>query len=260
MHFTTESEGLMRFPHQYPPPRPRPWRLSFACTAAFASRSRWTTESWPAWAAKWSGVLPQEPRPEANPQAEPNGTNWEKVWENFGCLKSRSFGNFGHSISSMDLTNTVVLRCLEVIELAEKATSTTVAVQMIWYHYSTINLHGPASFSEKQYISACCMLTNYHKNPKNSTFKSKHGTTKWNETTPGHWMPLHHVIASPNLQGDQATTSLRPVPSSSVFCMEFTSLRIKCLMAPTLFSLAASRMSRPRIPFKSKISCWGSDA
>ena len=66
-------------------------------------------------------------------------------------------------------------------------------------------------------------------------------------------MPLHHVIASPNLQGGQATTSLRPVPSLSAFCREFMSLRIKCRMAPTLFSLAASRMSRPRIPFKSEI-------
>ena len=85
MHFTTESEGLMRFPHQYPPPRPRPWRLSFACTAAFASRSRWTTESWPPWAAKCSGVWPQEPRPEAKPQAEPNRKFWvpqkSKFWK-----------------------------------------------------------------------------------------------------------------------------------------------------------------------------------
>jgi len=101
----------------------------------------------------------------------------------------------------MDLTNTAVLRCLEVIELAEKAMSTTVAVQTIWYHHPLFNLHGPASFSEKTYISACCMLTNYHKNPKNSTFKSKHGTTKWNESTPGQCMPWHHVIASPNFAG-----------------------------------------------------------
>ena len=77
--------------------------------------------------------------------------------------------------------------------------------------------------------------------------------------------PLH-VIAScyyiilhpPKLQGTQAT-SLRLVPPSSVFCTEFTSLRIKCLMAFTLFSLAASRMSRPRIPFKSKVLCKISD-
>ena len=45
----------------------------------------------------------------------------------------------------------------------------------------------------------CWLYTNCHKNPrnhKNSTFKSKHGTTKWNESTPGHYMPLHHVIVS----------------------------------------------------------------
>ena len=92
----TESQGLMRFPHQYPPPRPRPL-LFCASTAALASRSRSTTESWPSRAAQCSGVLPREPQPEAKPRAEPNGTKGEKVSENFGHLKSRSFGNFGHS-------------------------------------------------------------------------------------------------------------------------------------------------------------------
>ena len=93
----TESRGLMRFPHQYPPPRPRPWRLSFASTAAFASRSRWTTESWPWMAAMCSGVLPQEPRPEGSHGQNPTERRGEKFGEKFGCLKSRSFGNFGHS-------------------------------------------------------------------------------------------------------------------------------------------------------------------
>ena len=69
-------------------------------------------------------------------------------------------------------------------------------------------------------------------------------------------MQLRHCIIShpPKLQGAQAT-SLRSVPSSCVLCTEFSSLRIKCLMAPSLFSLAASRMSWPWHPFKPKIWC-----
>ena len=90
------------FPHPNPPPRLRP-SLFCASTAAFASRSRWTTESWPLRAAKCSGVLPQEPRPEAKPQAEPNRTNWEKLWDNFGA-PSQSFENWGHSIFFLDLS------------------------------------------------------------------------------------------------------------------------------------------------------------
>ena len=108
IHFlTTESSGLMRFPHQYPPPRP--WlSSSFASTAAFAWRSRWTTESWPLAAAMCSGVWPREPRPEAKPRAEPNGMKGRK----FGHLKSRSFGNCGHSkiLPGLTVRNNVVLR------------------------------------------------------------------------------------------------------------------------------------------------------
>ena len=125
---------------------------------------------------------------------------------------------------------------------------------MIWYiiHFSICM--GQLVFAKKN--SAGCIqiqtISNYHKAHKNSTFRPNHGTTKWNEITHGHCMPLHVVIASPKLQDDQAT-SLRLLPCLSVFCTEFTSLRIKCLMAPSLFSSVASRMSRPRIPFKSKI-------
>ena len=141
-----------------PNPPPRPWlNLLFASTAAFASRSRWTTESLFRSAAKCSGVQPREPPPEASRRQNPTERRGEKFSENFWCLKS--FENCGRSISSMDLTNTVVLRCLEVIELAEIAMSTTVAVQMIWYHHSLFNLHGPASFSENHYISTCCIQT-----------------------------------------------------------------------------------------------------
>ena len=69
-------------------------------------------------------------------------------------------------------------------------------------------------------------------------------------------MSLHHQIFKVIKQ--QLPWDL--VPSSSVFCREFTSLRLKCLMAPTLFCLAASRMSQPQIPFKSKIFRKRSDA
>ena len=88
MHLTTESHVSWGFPTN-PPPRPRPF-LSSACTAAFDSRRSSTTESWPDWAAKCSGVLPQEPRPEAKPQAEPNRTNWEKLWDNFDASRVKA--------------------------------------------------------------------------------------------------------------------------------------------------------------------------
>ena len=59
-----------------PPPRPRPC-LSCASTAALASRSRWTTPTWPLKAAKCSGVEPHKPRPKAKPQT---GEKSEKFW------------------------------------------------------------------------------------------------------------------------------------------------------------------------------------
>ena len=71
---------FMRFPHRYPPPRPRPFSFC-ASTAAFASRSRWTTESRPSRAAQCSGVSPREPQPEAKPQAEPKRNEGEKSSE-----------------------------------------------------------------------------------------------------------------------------------------------------------------------------------
>ena len=109
--WTISEPSTSSFTSQRNPP-PRPW-LSLFCTStsAFASRSRSTTESWPLSAARCSGVWPREPQPEAKPRAEPNGTKGRKIRRNvFWC----------HSISSLDLTNTVVLRCLEDIELVQK--------------------------------------------------------------------------------------------------------------------------------------------
>ena len=104
IHFlTTESQGFMRFPHQYPPLRPR-LSTSFASTAAFASRSRWTTESRPLKTAKCSGVLPREAaaRGQATgrtPRNEKNlGTSKVEVWEIVATQKS-----------SLDFRNIVVL-------------------------------------------------------------------------------------------------------------------------------------------------------
>ena len=80
------------------------------------------------------------------------------------------------------------------------------------YHHWSINSHWPASFCKNKHILTHpyqrWLYTNCHKNPrnqKNSTLKSKHGTTKWNESTPGHCMPLHHVncitLHPPKLHG-----------------------------------------------------------
>ena len=183
IHFlTTESQGLMRFPHQYPPPRPQLF-TSLASTAAFASRSRWTTESWPLRAAKCSGVLSREPQPEAKPRAEPNGTKGRKIRRKFRVLQKSKFWNFWPLKNPPWTSGTMWFwGCFDDIELAHQAMWTRLAVQMDWYHHPLFNLHGPASFSEKQYISACCIQT------------SIRITTKWNETTPGHCMPLHHQI------------------------------------------------------------------
>ena len=99
-----------RSPHQYPPPRPR---LSFSCasTAALASRSRSTTESWPWKAASCSGVMPQEPQPEAKPQAEPKRNLGEKSSEKIlGTSKVEVLESVVTQKSSLNLRNNVVLR------------------------------------------------------------------------------------------------------------------------------------------------------
>ena len=77
----------------FPPnPPPRPWLcLSCTSTAAFVSRSRTTTEAWPNSAAMCSGVLPQERRPEAKPQAEPYGRKGRKTLRKFWAPQRSKF-------------------------------------------------------------------------------------------------------------------------------------------------------------------------
>ena len=65
---------LRRIPSRILGPRPRPCLLSCAPTAALASRSRWTTSTWPFPAARCSAVKPRNPR--------------KKRGRNFGCLKA----------------------------------------------------------------------------------------------------------------------------------------------------------------------------
>ena len=81
-HFIISSTSSQSHPSVgFPPnrrPRPRPLSFSFTSTAALASRSCSTTESWPVWAAKCSGVLPWDRGPRAKPHAEINGTEGKK--------------------------------------------------------------------------------------------------------------------------------------------------------------------------------------
>ena len=130
IHFTTESQGLMRFPHQYPPPRPRPERL-FSSTAAFASRSRSTTESWPSLAAMCSGVLPREPQPEAKPRAEPNGTKGRKIRRKFWAPQKSKFWKLW-------VRTLWFWGCFDDIELVEKTVAFGfLAVKMSWIKNKT---------------------------------------------------------------------------------------------------------------------------
>ena len=102
-----------------PPPRPRPL-LSFASTAAFASRSRSTTESWPSRPAQCSGVLPREPRPEdqatGRTQQNEGGENSQKF---VAPQKSKSWKLW----PLFSLKNIVVLRCFDDIVLVENTVS-----------------------------------------------------------------------------------------------------------------------------------------
>ena len=101
--------------------------LFFASRAALASRSRCTICSAPFHAAKCSGVSPREPQPK--PQAELDGTNdfeksFEKIW---APQKSKFWKMWPHQWLPTRLS--VVLRCLEVIELVEKALSGMLAAK-----------------------------------------------------------------------------------------------------------------------------------
>ena len=127
-----------------PPPRPRPC-LSCASTAASASRSRWTTPMWPLKAAKCSGVEPHKPRPKAKPQT---GEKSEKCW----VPQKSKFGKLWSPRSPklpVNLRNIGVLRCLEVIQLAE----THVAVGILWHSIENISAMLPAKMTSINYKS-----------------------------------------------------------------------------------------------------------
>ena len=86
------------FPHNasmpqevFPPhilrPRPRPY-LPSASTAALASMSRSTAETWPLRAAQCSGVMPREPPKPC--RRNPTETDWEKSFEKILGISKRS--------------------------------------------------------------------------------------------------------------------------------------------------------------------------
>ena len=139
IHFlTTESQGLMRFPHQYPPPRPRP-APSCTSTAAFASRSRSTTESRSLRAAKCSGVLPREPRPEAKPQAEPNGTRGRKILRKFWAPQKSKFGKLWPLKTLPELKEHCAFEeVLMTSSWLKKAMWTRLAVKMLWGNFKNV--------------------------------------------------------------------------------------------------------------------------
>ena len=60
---------------------------------------------------------PRAPKPAGRTPTERKG---RKILRKFWHLKSGSFGTCGHSNSSLNLRNIVVLKCLEVIELLER--------------------------------------------------------------------------------------------------------------------------------------------
>ena len=126
------------FPPQYPTPRPQP-NLSSTSTAAFASRSRSTTESWPLRAAKSSGVLPREPRPEAKPQAEPNGTRGRKILRKFWAPQKSKFGKFWPLKILPELKEHCAFEeVLMTSSWLKKAMWTRLAVKMLWGNFKNV--------------------------------------------------------------------------------------------------------------------------
>ena len=108
---------------------------------------------WPRWAARrrkcgrsrlrsaavWSlgSRGPRAPKPAGRTQRNGKG---RKNLRKFGHLKSGSFGNCGHSNSSLNLRNIVVLRCLEVIELLERHGACAILVKMAWINSNILQL------------------------------------------------------------------------------------------------------------------------
>ena len=121
MHFKTIPR-----PHDVSPPNlpPRPQlSLSLASTAAFASRSRWTTESWPSWAATCSGVWPREPQSGASHRQNPTKRRGENSDKILGTSKVEVLEIVATQKSSLNFRNIVVLSrgCFDDIELVEKS-------------------------------------------------------------------------------------------------------------------------------------------
>ena len=100
---------------------------------------------WPRWAARrrkrglaglrsaavWrlGSRRPRAPKPAGRTPTERKG---RKIPRKFWHLKSGSFGNCGHSNSSLNLRNIVVLRCLEAIEFLEKTVAFAILVKMAY--------------------------------------------------------------------------------------------------------------------------------
>ena len=102
-----------------PRPRPRPY-LSCASTTALASKSCWTTPTWPLKAAKCNGVEPRESHgPKPSHTQNPTERRGEKS----------NFLEIVATQTPLNLRNIVVLRCLERVQLAE----THVAFGILWF-------------------------------------------------------------------------------------------------------------------------------
>ena len=112
-----------------------------------------------------SGAANPRRKPQGRTQTERRG---EKFWENFGYLKSRSFGNCGHSKSSLHLTNTVVLRCPGDIVLVPKNCFLWCSIEAVSAMFA-INMdldklkHTPQNFL----VRVSCHRPNSHMNWRN---------------------------------------------------------------------------------------------
>ena len=131
---STYSLPLTRnpMPQEVFPPNPSPRPQLLLSRAAFASRSRSTTESWPCSAANCSGVLPQQPQPEAS-HGRTQPKRRRKLWENLGTSKVEVLEICGCALKNPPWAKWTIWfwGCFDDIELAEKAMWTRLAVKML---------------------------------------------------------------------------------------------------------------------------------